>query len=96
MEDADGYKERHGFNCTRRNVTNICRSFIDAIKPLNCGVYSSCSWLESYIDWRSLGCSIWNAQWSRRDSIKGYMWQYTDRLQIGDKFFDGNILYEAD
>lgn len=95
MEDADGYKDRNGFNFTERNVTNICRAFLDAIKPLNCGVYASFSWLNELIDWRALGCSIWNAQWARRDAFCGYMWQYTDKLQVGGKFFDGNILYEV-
>jgi hypothetical protein len=51
------------------------------------------SWLESIIDWRSLGCAVWNAQWSDRDDIKGYMWQYTDALEIGGRNFDGNMLY---
>lgn len=94
MEDADGYKRRHGFSFTRRNVTDICRAFLDTIKPLDCGVYASYSWLENYIDWRDLGCPIWSAQWSKRDLLQGYMWQYTDALQIGGKIFDGNILYD--
>ena len=95
MEDADGYKGRNGFNFTERNVTNICRAFLETIKPLDCGVYASYSWLRELIDWRSLGCAVWNAQWARRDAFRGYMWQYTDKLLIGGKCFDGNILYEA-
>ncbi|MBR6887998.1 MAG: hypothetical protein IKN16_06080, partial [Selenomonadaceae bacterium] len=46
MEDDDGYKARHRFHFTRRNITDICAAFLDAIKPLNCGVYASLSWLE--------------------------------------------------
>lgn len=95
MEDADNWKAAHGFSFTRRNVTNICRAFLDAIKPLDCGVYASYSWLEKLIDWRDLGCAIWNAQWSAHDFLQGYMWQYTDRLRIGGKIFDGNIIYDA-
>lgn len=94
MEDADGYKKRHGFNFSRRNVTAICKAFLDEIKPLDCGIYASYSWLEDYIDWRSLGCAVWNAQWGKRDFLKGYMWQFTDSLNIGGKLFDGNILYD--
>lgn len=94
MEDADGYKRHHGFSFTRRNITSICRAFLDAIKPLDCGVYASFSWLENYIDWRDLGCAVWNAQWSSKDFLQGYMWQYTDALQIGGKIFDGNIIYD--
>lgn len=96
MEDADGYKARHGFNFSKRNVTNICRAFLDTIKPLDCGVYASFSWLEKYIDWRSLGCAVWNAQWGSRDFLQGYMWQFTDKLLIGGEYFDGNILYGAE
>lgn len=94
MEDADNWKAAHGFSFTRRNVTNICRAFLDAIKPLDCGVYASYSWLEQYINWRDLGCAIWNAQWSKHDFLQGMMWQYTDCLHIGGKIFDGNIIYD--
>lgn len=94
MEDADGYKRRNGFDFSRRNVTDICRAFLDTIKPLDCGVYASYSWLESYIDWRALGCAIWSAQWSKHDFLQGYMWQWTDSLFIGGKQFDGNIIYD--
>lgn len=93
MEDADGYKRRHGFDFSRENITGICRAFLTEIKPLDCGVYASLSWLENYIDWRSLGCAVWNAQWSDRDDIQGYMWQYTSELIIGGKAFDGDLLY---
>lgn len=94
MEDADGYKKRNGFVFSRHNVTNICRTFLDNIKPLDCGIYASYSWLEDYIDWKDLGCAVWNAQWGSRDFLQGYMWQYTDSLRIGGKLFDGNILYD--
>ena len=94
MEDADGYKARHGFRFTRGNVTAICRAFLSEIKPLNAGIYASYSWLEELIDWRSLNCPIWNAQWGSHDFVQGYMWQFTDNLKINGKIFDGNILYE--
>lgn len=93
MEDADHYKLDNDFDFSPENVTEICRAFLDEIKPLDCGVYASLSWLESFIDWRSLGCAVWNAQWSDQDDIKGYMWQYTDRLSIGGRTFDGNVIY---
>ncbi|QDR80245.1 GH25 family lysozyme [Sporomusa termitida] len=93
MEDADGYKARKGFVFDRAVITEMCRAFICNI-GLDCGVYASYWWLENYIDWRSIGCAVWNAQWGKNDDIKGYMWQYTDRLEIGGKYFDGNIKYE--
>ena len=93
MEDADGWKRRHGFDFSAGNITEICRAFLDEIKPLNCGVYASLSWLEDYIDWQSLGCSVWSAQWGNYDDFRGFAWQYTDSLEIGGRNFDGNMLY---
>ncbi|MBE8951329.1 MAG: hypothetical protein SR3Q1_12215 [Quinella sp. 3Q1] len=49
---------------------------------------------NGFIDWRSLGCPIWNAQWGKRDDLRGFLWQFTDRLKIANSFFDGNILYD--
>lgn len=94
MEDADSYKARYDFDFSPSNVTAICRAFLDTIKPLDCGIYASYSWLQDYIDWRSLGCAVWNAQWGNYDDLKGYMWQFTDSLIIGGKQFDGNVLYD--
>ena len=62
IEDADGVKALRGFNFSKRNVTAICRAFLDTIKSLDCGMYESYSWLQDYIDWRSLGYVVWNAQ----------------------------------
>jgi len=95
VADSDNYKKRHGFDFSRKNITSICELFLDNIKPLNCGIYAPLSWLEDYIDWRSLGCDIWSAQWGAEDSFKGRMWQYTDALKIGGQNFNGNILYDA-
>ena len=92
MEDADGYKNRKSFAFDPAEISAMCKAFIDNV-GLDCGVYASYSWLTDYIDWRSLGCAVWNAQWSTNDDIKGYMWQYTDSLKIGGKYFDGNIKY---
>ena len=94
MEDGDGYKAYHDFYFCRRNITNICKAFLDNIKPLNAGLYASYSWLEDLIDWQSLNCPVWNAQYYRQDFFKGFMWQFTDNLIIGGKQFDGNILYD--
>ena len=92
MEDADNWKARHDFDFSRRNVTMVCQSFIDNIRPLICGIYASYSWLEQLIDWRSLNCPVWNAQWGPYDFIQGYLWQYTDKLFINGRQFDANIL----
>lgn len=102
MEDADGYKARHGFDFSAGNITEICRVFLENI-GLNCGVYASESWLDNYIDWQGLGCSVWNASWYSEqtepnpddnvDGIKGYMWQYTDKAYIAGKYLDADWIY---
>ena len=94
MEDADGYKARHGFKFNQNNITGICRGFLDTI-GLNAGIYASFDWLDKWIDWQSLGCAVWNAQWSKNDYLQGMMWQYTDRLNIEGRYYDGNILYDG-
>ena len=94
VADSDKYKERHGFDFSRANVTAICRAFLDNIKPLNCGIYSTYSWLTELIDWQSLGCPVWSAQWGEQDSLHGKMWQFTDALKIGGQTFNGNVLYD--
>lgn len=98
MEDADGYKSRNGFAFDPAEITAMCKAFIDNL-GLDCGVYASYDWLTNYIDWQSLGCAVWNAQWPNPgkepiDDIKGYMWQFTDSLVIGGRKFDGNIKYD--
>lgn len=93
MTDVDGYKSRHSFKYTIRQVTALCKAFLENIK-LDAGVYAPYDWLESLIDWRTLKCRVWNAQHGANDFIQGCLWQYTDRLKIGDAYYGGNILYE--
>lgn len=98
MEDDDKYKARHGFSFTRKNITSICRAWLEQIKPLESGIYASYSWYEEYIDWRKLheefGCPIWNAQISGVDSLGGYMWQYTFTANIDEHQWDANVIYD--
>lgn len=95
MEDADGYKDSHNCDMSEENLTAICKAFLDNI-GLNAGIYASLTWLQGSIDWQSLNCSVWNAQYYIEDDFKGYMWQYTDALNINGQNFDGDILYEGD
>ena len=101
--EPDVSKDRHNFDTGL--ATDMCRAFIDAMSPLNCGVYSCESWFDQYIDWRSLGCPVWNAAYAlsheynpddypNHDGIQGYMWQYTDAAIVGGKAFDANVLRE--
>lgn len=107
MEDADQFKYKNNFDFSKQNVTAICQAFLDVMKPLDCGIYASLSWLDAYIDWRKLGCAIWNAQWVSADKANNlsleqlhqynklptYLWQFTDEFYIDGKVFDANILY---
>ena len=92
MEDADGYKARHSFAFDREVITEMCRAFGETL-GLNWGVYASYSWIQNYIDWQSLGCPIWNAEWGNEDDFGGYVWQHTDSLQFDGHTFDGNKMY---
>ena len=102
MEDADGWKARHGFYPER--LTDMCRAFIENV-GLDCGVYASESWLKNYIDWQSLGCAVWNASWygndnpepcigDGQDGIMGYAWQYTSTAVIDGSEFDADVIYD--
>ena len=92
MEDADHYKFKHYFAFDPKEITEMCRVFGEHLK-LNWGVYASYNWLTLYIDWVSLGCPVWNAEWGMSDDIGGFVWQYTDSLQIDGHTFDGNVMY---
>ena len=105
MEDADGYKLRNGFAFDSDEITSMCRAFKEHL-GLHCGIYASESWLNDYIDWKSLECPVWCASWcspkaysfsdadGECDGIRTYIWQFTDMLQIGYSYFDGNIMYD--
>lgn len=68
MEDADGYKASHGFYFSRRYITDLCKTWLDNF-PYNTGVYASQSWFDSYIEWRRLGCPVWNARFLRSSIV---------------------------
>lgn len=81
MEDADGYKSKHGA-LKKSIITDICKTFLSEIKkagyyPM---LYSSLSWFGTYID-KSVYSKydLWVAQWSKSCDYKGTnlgMWQY--------------------
>ena len=98
MEDGDNYKQRHGFTFSKQNVTNLCKTWIESIKPYDTGLYASFSWFEDYIDWQLLVAEhhipVWNAQYSNNDYLQGYIWQFTEKLMIDGNPWDGNIMYD--
>lgn len=83
MEDADGYKVRHGFP-SNQVLQDSCVAFLDAIE--NAGyyaiLYASLSWLNGYLNSSKLDkYDKWVAQWNSTCTYgKPYgMWQYTDQ-----------------
>lgn len=97
MEDADGYKQRHGMPSTAE-LTAMCSAFISALNAAgySCGIYASLDWLENKIATKQLADYVpyWCAQWGGRcDWPKAKMWQYTDRFLINGQEFDGNYCF---
>lgn len=99
MEDADGWKERHGMPDSN-TITAMCSAFICLLNEAgyeHVGIYASYSWLTGIIQTDQLADYVpyWNAQWGpRNDFERAKMWQYTDSLNIGGQVFDGNIYFE--
>ncbi|MCQ5130874.1 glycoside hydrolase family 25 protein [Butyricicoccus faecihominis] len=87
MEDADGYKARHGFVFSRQNITGLCAAFLEVIRDNGrpCGVYANEDWLTHYIDVEQLPpCDVWLAQWSAKPTYTGRyeMWQYASTGRV--------------
>lgn len=96
MEDGDGYKERNGMP-SAQTITAMCNEFITECNRhgYNCGLYASLDWLENRIYTNLLPeyAPIWCAQWAHSCDWPGAtMWQFTDRLKVGNRWFDGNWL----
>lgn len=97
MEDADGYKAKHGFSFTKANISGIVQSFIDTVRAggRKCGVYASKSWLEDYIDVDADG--VWLAQWAARPTYgKPFdIWQDSDSGSVSgvSGAVDTDVLY---
>ena len=98
MEDADQYKQRHGVT-SPLVITGMCNEFIAECNRhgFNCGLYANLDWLQNRIRTNVLPeyAPIWCAQWASSCDWPGvYMWQFTDSLKVGQKYFDGNYVWE--
>ena len=97
MEDADGYKKKHGFTFSRANISAITQAFIDTIRAAGyqCGVYASKSWLKDYI--KVDADAIWLAQWASKPTYTGKVdvWQNSDSGTVPGVTgkVDTNVLY---
>lgn len=95
MEDADGYKKKHGFKFSNSTIAPICFKFCKMIEDAGyySGIYTSSSWLD-YVKGLNDRFDKWVANWGKNDgsqhtntSQNGTIQQYTSRP------LDKNIMY---
>ena len=106
MEDADGYKARHG-GWNRTNVTRACKIFLEGIAaagyyPM---IYTGFEETENYID-RDIytGVDMWFAHWASKCGYTGDnlgIWQYGGETNVLEENFipgvgviDKNLCYK--
>jgi GH25 family lysozyme M1 (1,4-beta-N-acetylmuramidase) len=97
MEDADGYKQKHGMP-SNQTLVNICYDFLASLEADGhyTILYASKSWLDNQLNDPKLDrFNKWVAQWNDTCTYgKNYcLWQYTDKGNIGGKVFDMNYSY---
>lgn len=95
MEDADGYKRKHGFKFSNSTIAPICYKFCKMIEDAGyyAGIYTSSSWLD-YVKGLNDRFDKWVANWGKNDGTQhtntskyGTIQQYTSRP------LDKNIMY---
>lgn len=95
MEDADGYKKKHGFKFSNSTIAPICFKFCKLIEDAGyySGIYTSSSWLQ-YVNGLNDRFDKWVANWGKNDGT-----QHTNTSQSGtiqqytSKPLDKNIMY---
>ena len=95
MEDADGYKKKHGFKFSNETIAPICYKFCKMIEDAGyySGIYIASSWLR-YVSGLNDRFDKWVANWGSNDGTQrtntsrfGTIQQYTS------KPLDKNIMY---
>ena len=95
MEDADGYKKKHGFKFTHENISAICYAFAKTIEDAGyySGIYTSSSWLQ-YIKPECDRFDKWVASWGTNDgTLQNNTSAYGTIHQYTSKPIDKNIMY---
>lgn len=95
MEDADGYKKKHGFKFSNGTIAPICYKFCKMIEDAGyySGIYTSSSWLD-YVKGLNDRFDKWVANWGKNDGT-----QHTNTSQYGtlqqytSKPLDKNVMY---
>lgn len=95
MEDADGYKKKHGFKFTHENISAICYAFAKTIEDAGyySGIYTSSSWLQ-YIKPECDRFDKWVASWGTNDgTLQNNTSKFGTIHQYTSKPIDKNIMY---
>ena len=95
MEDADGYKKKHGFKFTHGNISAICYAFAKTIEDAGyySGIYTSSSWLP-YIKPECDRFDKWVASWGTNDgTLQNNTSEFGTIHQYTSKPIDKNIMY---
>ena len=95
MEDADGYKKKHGFKFTHENISAICYAFAKTIEDAGyySGIYTSSSWLQ-YIKPECDRFDKWVASWGTNDgTLQNTTSEFGTLHQYTSKPIDKNIMY---
>lgn len=95
MEDADGYKKKHGFKFSNSTIAPICYKFCKMIEDAGyyAGIYTSSSWLQ-YVKGLNDRFDKWVANWGKNNGT-----QHTNTSQYGtlqqytSKPLDKNVMY---
>ena len=95
MEDADGYKKKHGFKFSNSTIAPICFKFCKMIEDAGyySGIYTSSSWLD-YVKGLNDRFDKWVANWGKNDgSQHTNTSQYGTLQQYTSKPLDKNVMY---
>lgn len=95
MEDADGYKKKHGFKFSNSTIAPICYKFCKMIEDAGyyAGIYTSSSWLD-YVSGLNDRFDKWVANWGKNDGSQSTNTsQYGTIQQYTSKPLDKNIMY---
>ena len=95
MEDADGYKKKHGFKFTHENISAVCYAFAKTIEDAGyySGIYTSSSWLQ-YIKPECDRFDKWVASWGTNDgTLQNNTSEFGTLHQYTSKPIDKNIMY---
>ena len=95
MEDADGYKKKHGFKFTHENISAVCYAFAKTIEDAGyySGIYTSSSWLQ-YIKPECDRFDKWVASWGTNDgTLQNDTSKFGTIHQYTSKPIDKNIMY---